>query len=1035
MVATTSLTLAGVAIATVPANALPSPDPTFATSSFTVAPGEGVNITLEPTYSTNPTWTFGSKAILDPSCGSLPLGLSYVEDGVANNNSSVAPSYHIAGTVDPMNAPMDYTVCFTSYESDGDGSWENPRTSQPVTFTVADTGGGIPAGGGSGSIGQTSAALEASQTTVVKGQAVTITPSNAPEGAWIAWFIEGVYVTSAPVTDFPQTIAYSDLTPENPSVDNTVTWALYEGIPPMEPSLSDTILASTNVEWLVSTMAFTNSGSFTAGEAWSQEATFTQSGFDFSDGGDFALAGGAVLPEGITFTPGFAGGVPTLSFSGNASVYGDFTTDFVLSDMFGNSATATYSFTIAQGHNNETDGEKVCAMFSQAASDFSTATVTFEGVCSSDGTIDDAYLTNAGDAYDIFGNVIGYNENGTEFLITSDDTVVEGNTITFTDYHVWSATAEEWVDVVVTRTFTGNTVTWDVQVFSTGTTDPSTLQISISGNLGSDEESVFTSFESGILGSNDGYYGDPQQLWNSYGATQEYTDGLDDIFFHYGTTGHAVLQNTLIDYEACPDVPAIEAYTATVANDWETYANTDLTAVAGLVCLAVSPSDFSGTVGVPMEVTLDITTAASYDFSGGAWDDAWDLPAGLSYTVIYDEVTGAPIQLVISGTPTAEGNGSMSLEIWDDYGMDNTILIPFTIDPAAVVAAFDVNGATFQATVDSSSDLTPSNLVGFDLANGANIVVTGLPVGISYTVNNAGVAGVIPTVTLTGATETEGDYTIVVTLTDGFENQASMFPTITVTAAPAPAPVTPTFIVGGDVAFMADIESETTLLIADDSNFDWTNGGTIVVTGLPAGLSYTVLNANTAGVKPSVRVYGTATTVGVTAITLTVTDGASNTADAPSSVQIIKASTSADLGLEVPIGGVVAGSDSFYVADGLLVGANWTLTVRSTPQVIASGTVPVNGAIGGLAAIPAGLEAGWHSLTLVSTDYAGNAVSKVVWFEISANGTLVATSNTEPSALAYTGSNIALVAGGAFALLLAGAGVMLVARRRKVESN
>ena len=1111
MVATTSLTLAGVAIATVPANALPSADYTLdcaatppAYQSISLA-GDNAPVTIQVVncnYSWDRYWDAsradGSDTYLDGASYTYtitPVPGEYFEiNGYMGTPMSRAPMYSLGFTnpapaepayieasattivegetvtITPMNAPAESWVAwyvdgaFQAYEPTSSflntiayeqQIFMDPSIDHTVTWVLYDTlpsesslitdynlgmvavdwqrAAGLPVDGGAGA-GQSSTAMNSSAATISSGQTVDISTANAPVSSWVAWFIDGMYVDGAPASSFPRNVAYNDFSFEDPTVNHTVTWALYETAP-FFPSITDPNIGFTDVEWIVPTMAFTNSGSFTSGEAWSQEATFTQAGFDFSEGGDFALAGGAVLPEGITFTSGFAGGVPTLSFSGNASVYGDFTTDFVLSDVYGNSATATYSFTIAQSHTNSTDGDKICAMFPQAADNFSTATVTFETVCPNDATIGDASLTNTSDAYDTFGNVIGYNENGTEFLITSDNTVVEGNTITFTDYHVWSATAQEWVDVVVTRTFTGNTVTWDVQVFSTGTTDPSTLQISISGNLGSDDASVFTSFESGILGSNDGYYGDPQLLWNSYGATQEYTDGLDDIFFHYGTTGHAVLQNTLVDYESCPDVTAIETLTATVANDWEGYANTELPAATGVVCIAVTPADFSATVGVPMEVTLDITTASTYDFSGGAWDDAWDLPAGLSYTVVYDEVTGAPTQIVISGTPTADGAGSMSLEIWDDYGMDNTILIPFSIEAAAVTSSFEVNGATFQATVNSSSDLTPSNTVGFDFAEGGNIVVSGLPVGISYVVNNAGVAGVIPTVTLSGATETESDYTIVVTLTDNFGNEASMFPTVTVTAAPAPAPVTPTFTVGGDVAFMADVESDTTLTIVDDSGLDWTNGGTIVVTGLPAGLSYSVLNANTPGVKPSVRIYGTATTVGEYVISLTVTDSNDNTAEANSATEIIKASTSADLGLEVAVGGVVAGSESFYVADGLLVGANWTLTVRSTPQVIASGTVPVNGAIGGLATIPSGLEAGWHSLTLVSTDYAGNSVSKVVWFEISANGTLVATSNTEPSVLAYTGSNIALAAGGAFALLIAGAGVMLVARRRKVEAN
>lgn len=1033
MVATTSLTLAGVAVATIPANAVPVGAPSFATSAFTVAPGDSFDVTLDPTFNGSPSWYYGSRAYLDTeTCGNLPTGLSYIQDNVTNGNG-IAPTYQIAGTVDPMVMPGDYTVCF--YTEQNPEGWATYGTSQPVTITVLDAG--IPADNTGGSIGQTSPTVGASQATVAAGQSTTITPANAPEGAWVAWFIDGEYVDGAPASSFPQTKAYADFTFANPAVSHTVTWALYETAPFL-PVISDPNLASVDVTWeaqVAPAYSFTNTGVLTADEPWTQEATYTVEGFDFSEGGEFVMSSGD-LPPGISYVSGFADGKPTLTFSGTATSSGAYSADFVLLAPLGGYVTQAYTFAVSQSHNNTTDTSKVCEQNWDDTSHYNlfTDTVTWEDVCMSDGTISDVSLENTLDAYDTFGNIFGYNQNGSTFTITAEGGYNEsGNVVSFTDYNVWSYTANEFVDVVVERTFVGNTVTWDVKVFSAETINPSTLPIAIDGNLGSDDTTTYASYENGILTSNDGFYGDPALLWNGYGATAAYEDGYDVLAFEYGDTSHAVLQNVLVDYAACSDNDAIIAYVDSIANDWEGMANTNLTAVAGLTCIEATPADFSGTQGEAVNVTIDITTAGSYDWSAGAYVDVLDLPEGLSYEVIYDSETGAPIQLVITGTPVNAGSGEISLTIADDYWANGTITIPYSIAEAAVVASFDVNGATFQATVEGSADLTPSNTVGFDFAEGGNIVVSGLPVGISYVVNNAGVAGVIPTVTLSGATETESDYTIVVTLTDNFGNEASSFPIITVTAAPAPTPSAPTFIVGGDVAFMAEVESEATLTIIDDANFDWTNGGTIVVAGLPAGLNYTVLNANTPGVKPSVRVYGTATTVGVSSLTLTVTDGAGNTADAPSSAQIIKASTSADLGLEVPVGGIVAGSESFYVADGLLVGANWTLTVRSTPQVIASGTVPVNGSIGGLATIPAGLESGWHSLTLVSTDYAGNSVSKVVWFEISANGTLVATSNTEPSGLAYTGSNIALTAGGAIALLVAGAGVMLVARRRKVE--
>jgi hypothetical protein len=86
--------------------------------------------------------------------------------------------------------------------------------------------------------------------------------------------------------------------------------------------------------------------------------------------------------------------------------------------------------------------------------------------------------------------------------------------------------------------------------------------------------------------------------------------------------------------------------------------------------------------------------------------------------------------------------------------------------------------------------------------------------------------------------------------------------------------------------------------------------------------------------------------------------------------------------------------------------------------------------------IPAGLEAGWHSITLTSTWYTGVAFSKVLWFQVDANGKLVAISNTAPEddRLAFTGSNgdpsgAVAIAGAMFVL----GTVLVVSRRRKAK--
>lgn len=117
--------------------------------------------------------------------------------------------------------------------------------------------------------------------------------------------------------------------------------------------------------------------------------------------------------------------------------------------------------------------------------------------------------------------------------------------------------------------------------------------------------------------------------------------------------------------------------------------------------------------------------------------------------------------------------------------------------------------------------------------------------------------------------------------------------------------------------------------------------------------------------------------------------------------------TELDLALDLSTGQQVAGAASNYEATGLQPGTAWELILRSTPQLLASGTTDPSGSTFGSVVIPSGLEPGWHSLTLTGTSLSGQPVSKVVWFHISSNGTLLATAASAPvPGLANTGANV-----------------------------
>jgi len=146
----------------------------------------------------------------------------------------------------------------------------------------------------------------------------------------------------------------------------------------------------------------------------------------------------------------------------------------------------------------------------------------------------------------------------------------------------------------------------------------------------------------------------------------------------------------------------------------------------------------------------------------------------------------------------------------------------------------------------------------------------------------------------------------------------------------------------------------------------------------------------------------------------------------------------ARISLAAALGEPVAGSTVNFRAKSLEPYSNWSVAVHSTPQALAHGVVGMSGILSGSTAIPAGLEAGWHTLTLAATDSTGSSAEADYWFKIGDAGELLQVSDTEPAAdvvaapamLAATGVDglgLIGVSGGALALGLA---LALLARRR-----
>jgi uncharacterized repeat protein (TIGR02543 family) len=149
----------------------------------------------------------------------------------------------------------------------------------------------------------------------------------------------------------------------------------------------------------------------------------------------------------------------------------------------------------------------------------------------------------------------------------------------------------------------------------------------------------------------------------------------------------------------------------------------------------------------------------------------------------------------------------------------------------------------------------------------------------------------------------------------------------------------------------------------------------------------------------------------------------------------IPATPTAAVAIQVPVGQPIANAPVALEADGLKVNTGYTVSVRSTPQIIEQGTI-WSGRLSTTVRIPANLEAGWHRLIIEGTAADGTPWVETNYFQVSPTGVLEATSATDPAAtLVNTGGSAPAVAPIATLIVLLGAAIVgmtaVVRRRRK----
>jgi LPXTG-motif cell wall-anchored protein len=205
---------------------------------------------------------------------------------------------------------------------------------------------------------------------------------------------------------------------------------------------------------------------------------------------------------------------------------------------------------------------------------------------------------------------------------------------------------------------------------------------------------------------------------------------------------------------------------------------------------------------------------------------------------------------------------------------------------------------------------------------------------------------------------------------------------------------------------------------------------------LPKGLTY-----DTNG-----HLTGTPTELGWFSITVTAADHYDEASIEVSGMVLPE--YSAELGIEFEAGTNVADAQTWVYGENLKEGSRFKLTMFSDPVVLVDVTIDESGEFYQELSLPADTADGAHRLLLEATSVNDDAIVREAWFSV-LNGKLVEFSTDGPVAdprpapaavttvkveaanLASTGSDASGVVTGGLLTLLAGAGLLLAARRRR----
>ena len=336
-----------------------------------------------------------------------------------------------------------------------------------------------------------------------------------------------------------------------------------------------------------------------------------------------------------------------------------------------------------------------------------------------------------------------------------------------------------------------------------------------------------------------------------------------------------------------PTAPGTASFTVQVTDSANTTATQPLSIAVAPAPLSVSTTSLAGgTVGTPYSQGLSA--------SGGTGSYTWSvstgsLPAGLSLAT-----TGT-----ISGTPTASGTASFTVQVTDSANTSTTKPLSIAVAPAALnISTSSLPGGTVGASY--SQGLSASGGTGsytWSVSTGS------LPAGLSLATTG----------TISGTPTASGTASFTVQVTDS-ANTSTTKP-LSIAVAPAALNITTSSLPGGTVGASY---SQGLSATGGTGGYTWS----VSTGGLPTGLSLSATGT----------ISGTPTAPGTASFTVKVTDSADTSTTKPLSIAVAPAALNITTS-SLPGGTVGASYSQGLSATGGTGSYTWSIARHHCPQV------------------------------------------------------------------------------------------------------